>query len=76
MQRESQKDRTILCKYDPTESGDYQINVKWSGQHVPGSPFNVHIFNHEEELEQFLRINPEVAYALQQQQLQHQQINI
>jgi hypothetical protein len=49
------------------KSGDYQINVKWSGQHVPGSPFNVHVFNHDEELEQFLRINPEAAHSLQQQ---------
>ncbi len=23
MQRESQKDRTILCRYDPTEVNDY-----------------------------------------------------
>ena len=28
MQRESQKDRTILCKYEPTEPGDYRIEVK------------------------------------------------
>ena len=27
MQRESQKDRTILCKYEPTEPGDYRIEV-------------------------------------------------
>lgn len=46
--------------------GDYQINVKWSGQHVPGSPFNVHVFNSEDELEQFLRSNPEEAYLYQQ----------
>lgn len=76
MQRENQKDRTILCKYDPVESGDYQVNVKWSGQHVPGSPFNVHIFSHEDELEQFLRLNPEDAYVFQQQQQQQQQLAI
>ena len=28
MQRESQKDRTILCKYEPTEPGDYRIEVR------------------------------------------------
>ncbi|XP_064455536.1 filamin-A-like [Ornithodoros turicata] len=53
MQRESQKDRTILCKYDPTEPGDYRIEVKWSGEHVPGSPFMVMIFDTQEELTRF-----------------------
>lgn len=28
-QRENQRDRTILCKYDPTEPGDYRIEIKW-----------------------------------------------
>ncbi|XP_054168385.1 filamin-C-like [Oppia nitens] len=54
MQRESQKDRTILCKYDPTEPGDYRIEVKWSGVHVPGSPFVVLIFDTQEELSRYL----------------------
>lgn len=53
MQRESQKDRTILCKYDPTEPGDYRIEVKWSGEHVPGSPFGVMIFDTKEELNRY-----------------------
>ncbi|KAI1285885.1 Filamin-A [Halotydeus destructor] len=53
MQRESQKDRTILCKYDPTEPGDYRIEVKWSGEHVPGSPFAVMIFDTQDELNRF-----------------------
>ena len=35
MQRESQKDRTILCKYEPTEPGDYRIEVR---QGVPKEP--------------------------------------
>lgn len=54
MQRESQKDRTILCKYDPTEPGDYRIEVKWSGDHVPGSPFSVMIFDTQDELNRFI----------------------
>ncbi|XP_076033181.1 filamin-A-like isoform X8 [Oratosquilla oratoria] len=54
MQRESQKDRTILCKFDPTEPGDYRIEVKWSGEHVPGSPFMVMIFDTEEELNRYV----------------------
>ncbi|XP_076311299.1 filamin-B-like isoform X3 [Tachypleus tridentatus] len=55
MQRESQKDRTILCKYDPTEPGDYRLEVKWSDVHVPGSPFNVLIFDTQEELNHYLQ---------------------
>ena len=53
-QRENQRDRTILCKYDPTEPGDYRIEIKWSGRHVPGSPFSVMIFDTQEELNRFL----------------------
>nr|NP_001261139.1 jitterbug, isoform M [Drosophila melanogaster]AGB93670.1 jitterbug, isoform M [Drosophila melanogaster] len=55
MQRESQKDRTILCKYDPTEPGDYRVEVKWAGEFVPGSPFPVMIFDTEEELRRYLQ---------------------
>jgi len=43
MERSRSNERHILCRYDPTEAGDYVIHVKWSGVHVPGSPFNVHI---------------------------------
>jgi len=50
------------------KSGDYQINVKWSGQHVVGSPFNVRIFDKDEELEHFLRLNPEAAFFKKQQE--------
>ena len=57
MQRESQKDRTILCKYEPTEPGDYRIEVKWSGENVPGSPFMVMIFDTQEELSRFLQVD-------------------
>lgn len=82
MQRESQKDRTILCKvsralwhdpvlskcnesnlysvfpilqYDPTEPGDYRVEVKWANELVPGSPFPVMIFDTEEELRRFIQ---------------------
>lgn len=54
MQRESQKDRTIMCKYDPTEPGDYRVEVRWAGELVPGSPFPVMIFDTQEELKRFL----------------------
>jgi len=57
MQRENQKDRTILCKFDPTEPGDYRVEVKWAGEHVPGSPFMVMIFDTQEELNRFLQVS-------------------
>ena len=64
MQRESQKDRTILCKYEPTEPGDYRIEVKWSGENVPGSPFMVMIFDTQEELSRFLQVRREQVQTL------------
>lgn len=36
MQRDRQQDRTIHCKYEPKEPGDYQVEVKWHKEHVPG----------------------------------------
>jgi filamin len=44
MQRESQKDRTILCKYDPTEPGDYRVEVKWAGELVIGKMMFIKLF--------------------------------
>jgi filamin len=61
MQRESQKDRTILCKFDPTEPGDYRVEVRWAGEHVPGSPFAVMIFDTQEELHHFVQGGSPVA---------------
>ncbi|XP_046560591.1 filamin-C-like [Haliotis rubra] len=55
MYRDSQKDRTILCRFDPTETGLYIIHVKWSNVDVPGSPFHVHIVDTQQELEQVLK---------------------
>ncbi|VDD87374.1 unnamed protein product [Enterobius vermicularis] len=55
MQREKKQERTIHCKYEPKEPGDYQVEVKWHGEHVPGSPFLVMIMDTEQELERFLR---------------------
>lgn len=57
MQRESQKDRTILCKFDPTEPGDYSVEVKWAGEHVPRSPFTVMIFDTQQELNRYLQVS-------------------
>ncbi|CAJ0934049.1 unnamed protein product, partial [Mesorhabditis belari] len=55
MQREKKNERTIHCKYEPREPGDYQVEVKWHGEHVPGSPFLVMIVDTEQELARFLR---------------------
>ncbi|CAJ0583097.1 unnamed protein product, partial [Mesorhabditis spiculigera] len=55
MQKEKKNDRTIHCKYEPREPGDYQVEVKWHGEHVPGSPFLVMIVDTEQELIRFLR---------------------
>lgn len=35
--------RTLKGHYNPKEPGDYIIAIRWSGMHVPGSPFNVTI---------------------------------
>lgn len=55
MERESRTDRTILCRYDPTEVGEYFITVAWSGVEVPGSPFRVMLCHSEEELASYCR---------------------
>jgi len=45
-------------QYDPTEPGDYRVEVRWAGELVPGSPFPVMIFDTQEELRRFLAIAP------------------
>lgn len=44
MHRDRQQERTIHCKYEPREPGDYQVEVKWHNQHVPGIYFKIKIF--------------------------------
>lgn len=58
MQREKKNSRLINCKYEPKEPGDYQIEVKWAGEHVPGSPFLVMIFDTQQEIERYLAGQP------------------
>lgn len=41
--------RTLIGNYTPTEPGDYIVAIRWSGTHVPGSPFKIHIFSPEPE---------------------------
>lgn len=66
MQREHLQDRTIICRYNPSEPGDYLISVKWSDEHVYGSPFHTHIFERQEDLDRFL--HEQNAFRLAQQQ--------
>ena len=35
--------RTLLVTYNPKLVGEYVVFVRWSGVHIPGSPFNVQI---------------------------------
>jgi len=63
MQRQSAEDRMILCRYNPRETGDYVIDVKWSGEHVPGSPFQVFIASSREMLERYkMEIPRQISY--------------
>jgi Filamin/ABP280 repeat len=55
MQRDAQNERVIGCRYDPTESGVYVVQVLWSGQHVTGSPFVVNICDSRAELDRLTR---------------------
>ena len=50
MTRQPGNDRSILCRYYPTEVGVYQVYVLWSGEHVTGSPFHVYIVDTLQEL--------------------------
>jgi len=51
MKRRTDNDRVIACRYHPTEVGEYQVLVLWSGQNVPGSPFHVSIVDTVQQLE-------------------------
>ncbi|KAF9814234.1 hypothetical protein SFRURICE_019509 [Spodoptera frugiperda] len=42
-------------KFSPTEPGDYRVEVRWAGRHVPGSPFPVMIFDTQEELRRYMQ---------------------
>ena len=53
--------RTLLGHYDPQEGGDYIIAIRWSGVHVPNSPFHVHILDKEREKKKKKQISAEEA---------------
>ncbi|XP_059161846.1 filamin-A-like isoform X3 [Physella acuta] len=66
MRRETINERIINCRYDPSEAGEYAIHVRWSGVHVPGSPFVVKIVETREQLN---RLIAERGYKLHEEQL-------
>ena len=41
--------RTLVANYSPNSSGEYVIFVRWSGVHIPGSPFTVNIRKRKKE---------------------------
>ena len=51
MKRHATNTRSIVCWYEPTEAGQYVVNVLWSGVHIPNSPFTVNIYETLEELQ-------------------------
>ncbi|ESO02631.1 hypothetical protein HELRODRAFT_161920 [Helobdella robusta] len=63
MRRDPMNNRTIHCRYNPTEVGLYILDIKWSGQHVPGSPFKIHLFDSMMELNQFKRTGAIEGFA-------------
>jgi len=55
MNKDPEHDRAIVCRYNPTEVGQYMLHIKWSDVHVPGSPFPVTIVDTLQELEMLQR---------------------
>ena len=49
MYRDHTKERRIGVRYNPNEAGRYTINVKWTDQHIPGSPFEIHAVDTQQE---------------------------
>ena len=39
----SNNDNTFTIEYTPKTHGNYKFTVKFDGDHIPGSPFNVNI---------------------------------
>ena len=66
LNRENHNDKKIICSYSPTEPGDYVIRVTWSGDDVPGSPFNIRIADSPAELNAYLQgtygVSPQERY--------------
>ena len=37
--------RVLLARYDPSLPGIYTISIRWTGEHIPGSPFRVEVMD-------------------------------
>ena len=69
--------RTLIARYSPTSKGEYVIFVRWSGIHVPGSPFTVNIRRRrgegeEEEEEEESQIELEASRQAQAARIEKQ----
>ena len=51
MDTQKGSDRTVMCRYDPTDVGRYRISVLLADVEVPGSPFLVQIFDTKSQLD-------------------------
>lgn len=61
MYRDTTKDRTIGVRYNPNESGRYTINIRWADQHIPGSPFEIHIVDTQQEYDSLSELHDNVV---------------
>lgn len=37
------QDGTVTIKYDPREEGLHELHIKYNQEHIPGSPFKIHV---------------------------------
>ena len=52
--------RTLDAFYQPKEAGDYVIAIRWSGTHIPGSPFKISIRDPEQQLNKSIKKSSEI----------------
>lgn len=56
-----QEKRLIGVRYNPNECGRYTVNVKWADQHIPGSPFEIHIVDTQQEYDSLSELHDNVV---------------
>ena len=56
---EKQKDKKALVKYLPSKKGEYELNVTFSDQGIPGSPFKVKAIPREEGATKVVQLEAE-----------------
>lgn len=49
LRRHPDSERTLLARYDPTNIGQYTIDILWLDEHIEGSPFEVDVKAQETE---------------------------